>query len=232
MRAVKTVPEMASDMMAEQATASYQKKRIYKAEAEEFKREVLQDDIRRAVSTLSAKHDRIDLSDEEQVRQRIIDYLNACSLSGSYPTVQGLASFGFGITRQALNQWRLRPGNIGKPSALLIDQATEMFGDILTNESLHNNANVVQSIFQLKNSHGFSDRVEFQQTYNEKDIEDQRMQERAQLLSEEMHRICEAEGDDAPDVYERASKYANMKMYGVPYDPNTQRILDGIPDDE
>ena len=81
MRAVKTVPEMASDMMQEQAGSSYQKKRIYKAEADAFKKETLQADISRAISSLSAPVGKIDLSDEDQVRQRIIDYLNACSTS-------------------------------------------------------------------------------------------------------------------------------------------------------
>lgn len=232
MRAVKTVPEMASDMLAESASASYQKKRIYKAEADAFKKETLQADISRAISTLASPGDKVDLQDEAQVRERIIAYLNSCSVSGTYPTVQGLASFGFGISRQALNQWRLRPCNIGKPSALLIDQATEMFGDILTNESLHNNANPVQAIFQLKNSHGFSDKVELQQTYDERDIEEERMRERGRLLSEEMQRICDEEGEDAPDVYARASKYANMKMYGVPYDPKYQNIIESIPDED
>jgi len=218
-------------MLAESASASYQKKRIYKAESDAFKKEALQADISRAISTLSKADTKVDLSDESQVRERIISYLEACSLSGTYPTVQGLASFGFGISRQALNQWRLRLGNIGKPSAILIDQATEMIGDILTNESLHNNANPVQAIFQLKNSHGFSDKVELQQTYDERDIEDERMRERGRLLSEEMQRITAEEGEDAPDVYERASRYANMKQYGTPYDPRYQDLLDAIPDE-
>ena len=232
MRAVKTVPEMASDMLAESASASYQKKRIYKAESDAFKKEALQADISRAISTLKAEVEKVDLTDESQVRERIIAYLEACSVSGAYPTVQGLASYGFGISRQALNQWRLRPCNMGKPSAILIDQVTEMIGDILTNESLHNNANPVQAIFQLKNSHGFSDKIEMQQVVDDKAIEDERMRERGRLLMEEMERITAEEGEDAPDVYERASRYANMKQYGTPYDPRYQSLLDAIPDDE
>ena len=40
--------------------------------------------------------------------------------------------------------------------------ATDLFADVLTNQSLHNNANPVQALFQLKNNHAFADRVEIQ----------------------------------------------------------------------
>ena len=48
----------------------------------------------------------------------------------------------------------------------MIDVACDMMADILTNQSLHNNANPVQSLFQLKNNHAFADRVEIEPVIN------------------------------------------------------------------
>ena len=164
MRKIQPITEMA-EAMSEQVNNSKRGKDIYKVQAEQFKAEQLSQDIGRAVYALSqpeAEAERVDLSNAEDVRQRIIDYLTACQLKGIYPSVQGLASFGFGISRQALNQWRRRDKNKGSEAAELIERATDMFADILTNQSLHNNANPVQSLFQLKNNHSFADRVEIE----------------------------------------------------------------------
>ena len=161
---------------------SEKKRRIYKTESEEFKKQELATDIGRAIATISDKdRQRVDFSDIEDVRQRIVDYFKACAIAGVYPSVQGLAVHGFGISRQALNQWRnksrsgkykfSRSGDTEqrREAERLIDCACDMMADILTNQSLHNNANPVQSLFQLKNNHAFSDKVEIQQVYEEDD---------------------------------------------------------------
>lgn len=158
-RTIKSVPEMAKAMEVE-LSESEKKRRIYKAESEAFKKKELQTDICRAISALSGDRIRVDFDNVEDVRQRIIDYLTACYRSGIYPSVQGLAAHGFGISRQALNQWRIAHSDT--QSARLIDMATDLFADVLTNQSLHNNANPVQALFQLKNNHAFADRVEIQ----------------------------------------------------------------------
>lgn len=164
MRKIQPITEMAA-AMSEQVANGKRTKDIYKVQAEQFKAEQLSQDIGRAVYALSqpeAEADRVDFSNVEDVRRRIVDYLKACQLSGTYPSVQGLASFGFGISRQALNQWLRRDKNKGSEAAELIERACDMFADVLTNQSLHNNANGIQALFQLKNNHAFADRVEIE----------------------------------------------------------------------
>ena len=164
MRKIQPITEMA-EAMSEQVVNGKRTKDIYKVQAEQFKAEQLSQDIGRAVYALSqseAEAERVDFSSVEDVRRRIVDYLRACQLSGTYPSVQGLASFGFGISRQALNQWLRRDKNKGSEAAELIERACDMFADILTNQSLHNNANGIQALFQLKNNHAFADRVEIE----------------------------------------------------------------------
>ena len=48
----------------------------------------------------------------------------------------------------------------------LIEMAYDLFADIITNQSLHNNANGIQALFQLKNNHSFADRVEIEPVVN------------------------------------------------------------------
>lgn len=163
MRTIKSLPEMEQDMLQELETGNGRKKLIYKTVAEEFKGEQLSADLTTAIGTINEKKRvKVNFKDPEDVRKRISTYFLACEHTKRFPSIQGLAAYGFGISRQALNQWRLRPENIGTESANLIDTAADMIADILTNQSLHNNCNAIMSLFQLKNNHSFSDRVEVQ----------------------------------------------------------------------
>lgn len=166
MRAIRsTVPEMENDLLTSMSD-SEKKRRIYKTESEAFKKQELASDITRAMDIINDRSARVDFSNIEDVRQRIADYFTACSNAGVFPSVQGLAAQGFGISRQALNQWRNRSLKSNDPIRQeverLIDRACDMMADILANQSLHNNANPVQALFQLKNNHAFADRVEIQ----------------------------------------------------------------------
>lgn len=159
MRTITTVPEMASAMM-EEVNESGKKSQLYKIQSEQFKKAELANDIGRAINAISEERVKVNFDNKTDVKKRITDYFTACSAAGVFPSVQGLASYGFGISRQALNQWRNR--NRGKEVANMIDIACDMMADILTNQSLHNNANPVQTLFQLKNNHAFADRVEIE----------------------------------------------------------------------
>ena len=162
-RSIKTVPEMASAMQQE-VSESGKKSQVYKIQSEQFKKAELANDIGRAVNAINEERVRVNFDSKEDVKKRIIDYFTACSAAGIFPSVQGLASYGFGISRQALNQWRNK--HRGTDIANMIDVACDMMADILTNQSLHNNANPVQSLFQLKNNHAFVDRVEVEPIQN------------------------------------------------------------------
>ena len=186
MRKIQPITEMA-EAMSEQVANGKRTKDIYKVQAEQFKAEQLSQDIGRAVYALSqpeAEAERVDFSSVEDVRRRIVDYLRACQLSGVYPSVQGLASFGFGISRQALNQWLRRDKNRGSEVAQLIERACDMFADVLTNQSLHNNANGIQALFQLKNNHAFADRLEIEPIYDKAEEESMSKEELEQWIME------------------------------------------------
>lgn len=159
-REIKTVPEMAAAMVAERESSGY-KKKVYKAEADAHKGETLQQDIMTQLAALQATEQRkkVDLKSIEDVKQRTYDYLAACAEAEAFPSVMGLAVHGYGISRQALNQYLLRNQN---EVTEFIDRTKDVIADILTNASLYNNANAVAVIFQLKNSHSFADRVEIE----------------------------------------------------------------------
>ena len=137
-------------------------KRLYKAESDAYKGDVLQGDIMERVALLqqAQKRSKVNWNDINDVRQRTYNYLSACADASAFPSVMGLAVYGYGITRQALNQYLLAHPNT--PATDFINQAKDIMADILTNASLNNNANPVQVIFQLKNHFGHSDRVEIE----------------------------------------------------------------------
>lgn len=162
-RTITTVPEMAAAMQQE-VNESGKKAQVYKIQSEQFKKAELANDIGRAVNAINEERVKVNFDDKRDVKKRITDYFTACSVAGVFPSVQGLASYGFGISRQALNQWRIK--HRGNDVANIIDVACDMMADILTNQSLHNNANPVQCLFQLKNNHAFADRVEIEPVIN------------------------------------------------------------------
>lgn len=164
-RTIKTVPEMAEELAIEKSRDGYTQrlyKNNYKAVSDEHKNEVLSADIMQRVEELrnSETRKKVDFGSLEDVMQRTCDYFEACAAAGVYPSVMGLAVHGYGISRQALNQYLLKNPHTRQAEYIL--KAKDMMADILTNESLKNNANAVQVIFQLKNHFDHNDKVEIQ----------------------------------------------------------------------
>lgn len=160
-RSIKTVPEMAEEMAAERNRNGYSRK-LYKAQSDEHKGELLAADIMQRAKGLleSEERGKVDFSSFADVQARTYNYLDACARAEVYPSVMGLAVHGYGISRQALNQYLLN--HAGSRTAEFINKAKDVMADILTNASLYNNANAVQVIFQLKNHFEHSDKVEIQ----------------------------------------------------------------------
>lgn len=158
-REMKTADEIAIILADEKDKGNGRSRRLYKREADELKGEQLQTDIANKTEVLRAvaSRNKVDFSDLEQVRSRTFAYMKACEKAGVYPSVMGLAVHGFGVSRQALNQYLLRNNNA---TTDFINMAKDCFADILTNASLYNSCNPIQAIFQLKNHFGHSDRVE------------------------------------------------------------------------
>ena len=152
-----------ADTMINRVQADKDKnKRLYKAQADAHKGQLLASDIITRADALLQSEDRgkVDFNNIDDVKTRTYSYLKACSISEAYPSVMGLAVDAYGISRQALNQYLLRNPTSEAPE--FIQKTKDVIADILTNASLYNNANAVAVIFQLKNHFEHSDRVEIQ----------------------------------------------------------------------
>jgi len=135
------------------------KQRInYKVVSDEHKNEVVSADILEHLTGIqeSVRRGKVNFSNLEEVQQRTYDYFVACANAKAFPSVMGLATRGYGISRQALNQYLIAHDN---ETTDFIKMVRDNIADILTNESLNNNINPVQTIFQLKNHFQHTDSV-------------------------------------------------------------------------
>lgn len=134
----------------------------YKETSDIHKAESLSQDIDNRITALKSvvKNGRVDLRDFEQVQKRTFSYLESCKKAQAFPSVLGLAAFGFGMSRQGLNRFLRDHPDL--PSAQFIETTKDIFADILVNQSLYRNCDVTQVIFQLKNCNGFSDKLEIE----------------------------------------------------------------------
>lgn len=153
--------EMVAALEAHKGKNGYTRK-MYKAQSDEHKSDLLQADIENRISTLkgSCNRGKINFDDFEMVKSRTFEYLEACKEACVYPSVMGLAVHGFGISRQRLSKFLSERPN--SPAAEFIETVKDVMADILTNAALYRNADSVQVIFQLKNHFGHSDRLEIE----------------------------------------------------------------------
>ena len=108
---------------------------------------------------------RVDFYNFEEVVTRTEQYFEACERSGTFPSMMGLASRGFGAYRELVNKFMI--SHPEHPTSLYLMMVKENMADILTNASLHNHANVAQTIFQLKNHFEHADEVKITKSNNE-----------------------------------------------------------------
>lgn len=159
MNKIKDVESMALELHEEQREDRYKVRKYKDKKGEIVSEEKVGSEIAVAREALSKimERGRVDLWNIEEVVLRTEDYFLACEKSGTFPSMMGLCSRGFGMTRDGLYKWMDR--NPGTPTTEYIGIVQEMMADILTNASLRNKANVAQTIFQLKNHFGHTDEV-------------------------------------------------------------------------
>lgn len=146
--------------MAAELSAQRGRSKIYKELSDEHKAEVIGEDVRRKAETLRNQRNKVDLSNLQEVRERAQAYLDACADAGTIPNVLGLSAYGFGCSRQWLNEYlRTHPNS---QSAEYINLLKDSFADILVNASLGRAADPTMGIFVLKNCAGFRDRFEIE----------------------------------------------------------------------
>lgn len=158
-RSMKPVDEMTTELKAHRDQSGYTRK-VYKAEADSHRAELLQGDISNRIVALQESDQRgqVDFADISMVKRRAYEYLTACEQAAVFPSVMGLAVHGYGISRQGLNQYLQR--NPNTEAALFISKVKDLMADILTNAALYRNADPVSAIFQLKNHFEHTDRLQ------------------------------------------------------------------------
>ncbi len=160
-RNIKPIDETAAVLTVERdrngSTQKIYKGSNYKAQSDEHKGGVLAIDIRTQAQALmdSVQRRKVDFNNLTDVQTRTFNYFAACSKAEVFPSMMGLAVHGYGISRQALNQYLHRHPD-GEVTEFIL-MAKDVIADLLTNASLFNNANAAQVIFQLKNHFGHSD---------------------------------------------------------------------------
>lgn len=147
---------LAAELAAQKSSGGRSK--IYKELSDEHRAEIISADVRRKAQALKEQKGQIDLSDFRLVQERTQVYLAACADAGTIPNVLGLASYGFGCSRQWLNEYmRKHPDS---ETTEYLETLKDMFADVLINASLGRVADSTMGIFVLKNCAGFRDRFE------------------------------------------------------------------------
>lgn len=109
---------------------------------------------------------KIDLSNPEEVKRTAVDYMQACSLSGTIPTMTGFAAAA-GYSRQGLYNYLQRNDT---RSAQLIKRLRTSWTNILMQSGLAGITRDSVTIFLMKNTgEGLSDRMDF--TFDQKPVE-------------------------------------------------------------
>lgn len=148
-------PDAIANKLSEEKS---RKPKLYNEISNEIKAESISKVVNMNAKALKERPQRVDLSDLAEVQQRTQDYLTACADAGVIPTVMGLAAHGFACSRQWLNEFlRVHPES---ESAEFIERTKDAFADVMVTSALNRAADSTMSIFVLKNTNGFADRLE------------------------------------------------------------------------
>lgn len=152
-----------SDQMAAQLI-EHQKKTnpsFYKAQNADHRTEQLAAILQQKIDFINDNPPGKDNSifhDLELVKHRTEAYIASCRDAGIAPSVSGLASVGYGVSRQALNEWLRHHPN--SEVSQYISLQKEMFADVISTMGLYQLANPVFCMFWLKNQAGWVDKME------------------------------------------------------------------------
>lgn len=167
MNKIKDVESMALELHEEQREDRYKVRKYKDSEGKIVPEEKIGVEIENARNALIRIKERgsVDFWNIEEVIMRTEDYFKACEISGTFPSMMGLCSRGFGSYREKLE--RFISSHPESATAEYIRIVKDLMADVLTNASLRNKANVAQTIFQLKNHFGHSDEVKVVKTVQE-----------------------------------------------------------------
>lgn len=160
-RTLEGVSEMAQALTAER-NSSPGKQRLYETDGNPGKgAAALANNIEGRITTIQTIDGRtkIDWDDLPTIKERVCQYVNACSKAGMVPSVEGMAVHGLGVSKRRLNAYIASHSNA---TTEFLECTKDLFADILMSASLGNRVNTVMAIFTLKNNHNFRDAVEVQ----------------------------------------------------------------------
>lgn len=106
----------------------------------------------------------IDISDPEQVRERLKWYFTHCFEEDMKPTVNGFCN-ALGIARQTLYDWKNGNRRLGTHQTIIL-QAYNMMEELWEDYMLNGKINPVAGIFIGKNFWGYTDKQEYVLTPN------------------------------------------------------------------
>lgn len=151
-QAGQSAEEMAIQMLESKADNHLynNRKETYKEVSDRLKSEALTAAIEQQEQMLTQvkQRGRINLDSLEEVEQTAREYLQACKLSGTVPTLLGYAA-ACGYSRRFLYEYIAR---MNTPTARYIDALRSSFAAILAQMGLTRQASEPVTIFLLKNS--------------------------------------------------------------------------------
>lgn len=106
-----------------------------------------------------ARLDKVDLSDNQAVEDRMYEYFTICEEDDMKPSVAGLA-LAFDIDRRRL--WEIREGKAGKNPAVseTLKKAMKLLDLQMVDYMQNGKINPVSGIFLMKNNFGYADKQE------------------------------------------------------------------------
>lgn len=107
----------------------------------------------------------IDISDPQQVEERIVWYFNHCIEDDMKPTVKGFCN-ALGISRQALFQWKIGRYREDTHQAIIL-RAYDFLEELWEANMSNGKINPVSGIFLGKNNFGYQDKQEYVVTPNQ-----------------------------------------------------------------
>ena len=152
-RRARPAEDMAQDMATSPHTKLYKSgsRPTYTEVSAELKQEQIAAAVRAQREILKTTHDRgkVDLNDTDAVQLQTDEYLRACEMTGTIPTLLGLSA-SLGISRQRV--YKFIQQNERHPTAEFLESFRTAAAAVLAQGALTRTLDNSTSIFLLKNS--------------------------------------------------------------------------------
>ena len=121
----------------------------------------------------------INIADPEQVKERILMYLDFCETNDSPPNLIGLGNW-LGVGRKTITQW-MRGESRADTHFAIIDRAMAIIEESLVSQVQQESKNPASGIFLLKSMFGYKEQQDFvirQDTQNDAELSENEIRQR------------------------------------------------------